>query len=529
MAAKLISTNDNGIRTLVLNTCMAAKNLQLQPIFVLAVSLSLASAAWQSAAAAPEHEHPIPEKLGIVKFPTSCSPNLQQDFERAVALLHSFAYSAAEKAFRDLTAKDPNCAMAHWGVAMTYFHQLWEPYVAPQDLARGQAEIDQARRLGGLERERGFIDALNMIYAKADSLPYGQRANAYTLAMGELAEGNPDDVECQVFYALALIGTASPTDKTHANEKKAAALLEPLFRKYPQHPGIPHYLIHACDNSEMASRGVAAAQDYSKIAPSAPHALHMPSHIYTRLGMWEQSIASNVAARKAAHVQGDIGEELHAMDYLTYAYLQLGRDAEAARLLEDLRGMSGLHAGEFKIGYAASAMPVRYAVERRQWAEAARLEPIAGTQPHVFAIALWARAIGLARSGEPAAARRELDQLKVAYEKLRKAGADYWATQVHAQSNEALAWISRAEGKEDEALKLMRDAADEEDAVEKRPVTPGAIVPAREQLGDLLLESHRAQEAFKEFELALTMAPHRRGALMGRAHAREMVGDGKRQ
>ena len=190
--------------------------------------------------------------------------------------------------------------------------------------------------------------------------------------MGKLAERNPDDVECQVFYALALIATASPTDKTHANEKKAAALLEPLFRKYPEHPGIPHYLIHACDNSEMASRGLAAAQAYSKIAPSAPHALHMPSHIYTRLGMWEESIASNLAARKAAHVQGDIGEELHAMDYLTYAYLQLGRDAEAGRVLEDLRGMSNLHASEFKVGYAASAMPVRYAIERRQWAEAAR-------------------------------------------------------------------------------------------------------------------------------------------------------------
>ncbi len=473
--------------------------------------------------AAQGHEHPVPEKLGTVKFRVSCSADVQQEFERAVALLHSFAYSEAEKAFRAVLAKDPNCAMAHWGVAMTYFHQLWEPYIATTDLARGGVEIDQAKRLGGSERERGFIDAVDIIYAKAESVPYAERAKAYTQAMGKLAQRNPDDTECQVFYALALIGTASPTDKTHANEKKAAALLEPLFKKHPQHPGIPHYLIHACDNSEMASRGLAAAEAYSKIAPSAPHALHMPSHIFTRLGMWEESIASNAAARKAAHVQDDVGEELHAMDYLTYAYLQLGRDAEAARVLEDLRAMSDLRASEFKIGYAASAMPVRYAVERRKWPEAAQLAPIAGAQPHVSAVTMWARAIGLARSGNPVAARRELEQLEAALKKLRGNGEDYWATQVHVQSNEALAWIAYAEDKKDEALRLMRAAADEEDAVEKRPVTPGAIVPAREQLGDMLLESNRAQEALNEFGKALTTAPQRRGALTGQARARQIL------
>ncbi|PYK40044.1 MAG: hypothetical protein DME60_08830 [Verrucomicrobia bacterium] len=506
---------------------MTSQNPRIRPAFALVRCLIwFASPGWQSSAAVQEHDHPVPEKLGIVNFPTSCSASVQKEFERAVALLHSFAYSAAEKAFRDVVEKDPSCPMAHWGIAMTYFHQLWEPHLT--DVARGQLEVERARGMGGSERERGFVDALNMIYAKADSVPYGKRANAYTLAMAKLAERNPDDVECQVLYALALIATASPSDATHANEKKAAALLEPLFRNYPQHPGIPHYLIHACDNAEMAKRGLAAAEVYSRIAPSAPHALHMPSHIYTRLGMWKESIASNVAARKAAHVQGDIGEELHAMDYLTYAYLQLGRDAEARRTLEDLRGMSGLHANEFKVGYAASAMPVRYAIERRAWTEAAHLEPIAGTQPHVFAVTAWARAIGLARSGEPAAARQELDRLKTAYEKLRTVD-DYWATQVHAQINEALAWIAHAEGKDDEAVKLIHDAADEEDAVEKRPVTPGAIVPGREQLGDLLLELDRPQDALKEFERALAMAPQRRGALMGAARAREMIGAAKPQ
>src|SRR6059036_1400890 len=296
---------------------------------------------------AQEHEHPVPEKLGVVKFPTSCSASVQKDFERAVALLHSFAYSAAEKAFRDVSSADPKCAMAHWGIAMTYFHPLWPPPLPEENAARGREEIERARQLGGSDREREFIEALSFIYANADSVPYRERANAYTLAMGKLAEGNPDDVECQVFYALALIATASPTDKTHANEKKAAALLEPLFKKYPQHPGMAHYLIHACDNAEMAQRGVAVARAYSQIAPSAPHPLHMPSHIYTRLGMWQDSIGSNLAARTAAHAQGDIGEELHAMDYLTYAYLQLGRDAEAEGVLEDLHAMKSLRAAEF--------------------------------------------------------------------------------------------------------------------------------------------------------------------------------------
>src|SRR5436305_11363260 len=492
-------------------------------IFVLPFFVMCMASHGQSSVATHEHEHPVPEKLGTVQFPTSCASQEQKKFERAVALLHSFAYSAAEKAFTDIAKADPKCAMAHWGIAMTYFHPLWPPPIAEADVARGQAAIERAAQLGGSARERGFIEALKLIYMNANSVPYRKRADAYALAMGKLAEPNTNDVECHVFYALALIATASPTDKTHANEKKAAALLEPLFKKYPQHPGMAHYLIHACDNAEMAQRGVAAARAYSQIAPSAPHPLHMPSHIYTRLGMWQDSIGSNLAARTAAHAQGDIGEELHAMDYLTYAYLQLGRDTEAARVLEDLRAMSDLHAGEFRVGYAASAMPVRYAIERRQWAKAAGLEPVSGTQPNLSAITMWARAIGLARSGQRGAARREIEKVENSYERLHGLGDDYWATQVHVQINEARAWLAHAEEKDDEALKLIRDAADEEDAVEKRPVTPGAIVPAREQLGDLLLELNRPQEALKEFERTLTMTPQRRGALAGAERARKMI------
>jgi tetratricopeptide (TPR) repeat protein len=471
---------------------------------------------------AQEHEHPVPEKLGLVKFPTSCSPKVQKDFERGVALLHSFAYSAAEKAFRDVAKADPKCAIAHWGIAMTYFHPLWPPPLPEGEVARGREEIERARQLGGSDRERGFIEALSFIYAP-DSQPYPDRANRYTAAMGKLAERNPDDAECQVFYALALLATAPPTDSTHANQKKAAALLEPLFRKYPEHPGIPHYLIHAYDNVEMASRGVEAARVYAQIAPSAPHALHMPSHIHTRLGMWAESIASNTAARKAAHEEGDIGEELHAMDYLTYANLQLGRDEDAARVLDDLRKMTKLSPTYFKVAYAASAMPARYAIERRKWNEATQLVPMIDALPQAAAITAWSRAVGFARSNQVSAARAEVAKLTSAYEQMRAAGEKYWATQIHAQLNSALAWINHAEGKGDEAVKLMRAAADEEDAVEKLPVTPGAIVPAREQLGELLLESNRPADALKEFERALVLTPQRRAALAGMSRAHELL------
>src|SRR5438876_8200491 len=254
---------------------------------------------WQSLATIPEHEHPVPEKLGSVQFPTSCLSKVQKSFERAVALLHSFAYSAAEKAFRDVAAKDPNCAAPHWGVAMTYFHQLWEPPVAPQNVASGLAEIEQAKRLSSSDRERGFIDALSLIYTNTDSLPYQERLNRYAEAMRTLAGRYRKDAECQIFYALALIATAPPSDGTHAKQKEAAAILEPLFRKYPQHPGIAHYLIHACDNAEMARQGVAAAEAYLQIAPAAPHPFHIPSAIYNPLGMLGESVASNLAAQKA--------------------------------------------------------------------------------------------------------------------------------------------------------------------------------------------------------------------------------------
>jgi tetratricopeptide (TPR) repeat protein len=469
------------------------------------------------------HSHGAPEKLGKVSFPVSCTPTVQEPFDRGVALLHSFAYTEAKRAFEGVAEVDSRCAMAHWGIAMTYFHQLWEPPLSPATTPIAQKEIERARQIGaGSAHEREFIDALGLLYQDASTVPYRTRALNYEHAMGEIAAENRKDVEAQVFYALALVANASPSDKTHAKQKQAAALLEPLDRTYPEHPGIPHYLIHAYDNAELAPKGLPAARAYAQIAPSAPHALHMPSHIFTRLGLWDDSIASNLAAREAAHQQGDTGEELHAMDYLVYAYLQRGRDQDAARVLQELHEMAKQNGGDFKIAYASTAMPVRYAVERGKWADAAGIVPPTGAPPQVVAIAVWARGIGLARSGRGVEAGAEIDRLRQIEEQLRASGNDYWATQVGILRREVMAWMAQADGKTSVALDLMRESADEEDAVEKLPVTPGPIVPAREQLGWLLMEQNRPSLALKEFQVALVNAPGRLGSLQGEARAVEL-------
>jgi hypothetical protein len=476
-----------------------------------------------SLAAQEAHDHNAPEKLGKVSFPITCMPAVQQQFDRGVALLHSFAYTAAENVFQGVAEQDPRCAMAHWGIAMTHFHQLWDPPILPATIPIAQKEIQRAQEIGtGSERERQFINALALIYQDAATVPYRTRALNYEHAMSSLAAKNLKDIEAQVFYALALLANEFPTDQTHAKQKQAADLLEPLYRAYPQHPGIPHYLIHAYDNAELAPRGLPAARAYSKIAPSAPHALHMPSHIFTRLGLWQESIASNLAARNAAHRQSDTGEELHAMDYLVYAYLQSGQDTAAFEVVRQLKNMPQLITGSFKIGYAATAIPVRYAVERNQWAEAASILPPAAAPPHVVAIAVWARGVGLARSGRASETHTEIDKLGQIEQQLRTSGNDYWATQVAILKREVMAWSAQAERQPGEAVALMRKAADEEDAIEKLPVTPGPIVPAREQLGDLLLEQNHAGLALKEFKEVLVNAPGRRGALQGATRAAEL-------
>jgi hypothetical protein len=466
------------------------------------------------------HTHTAPEKLGAVTFTTSCAPSVQQQFNRGVALLHSFAYGFAEHAFRKVVEQDPRCAIAHWGIAMSHFYQLWDPPLPSGAADAGQRELRQALAIGAAsDRERAFINALNLLYQDAATVPYRARALNYEHAMSELAANNRNDVEAQVFFALALLANASPSDKTHTRQKQAADLLEPLDRAYPQHPGIPHYLIHAYDNAELAPRGLAAARAYSMIAPSAPHALHMPSHIFTRLGLWDDSIASNLAARDAAHQHGDLGEELHAMDYLVYAYLQAGRDEDAAKVIQSLTDINKLRNDDFKVAYASTAMPIRYAVERGQWAEVAKTIAPVSAPPHVMAIAVWARGLGLARTGHPAEAQPEIDKLHQVQDQLRASSNDYWATQVEILSKEVRAWSAQAQGKPGGASTLLRQAADDEDAIEKLPVTPGPILPAREQLAYLLLDQNQPVLASKEFATALANAPGRRNALLGAARA----------
>jgi hypothetical protein len=458
----------------------------------------------------------------VVSFPISCAAAVQQQFDRGVALLHSFAYAPAEQTFRAVAEQDPKCAMAHWGVAMAKFRQLWDPPLPPATVSVGRQEIELAQQIGtGSKREREFIEALALIYGDT-SAPYRTRAASYEQAMKQLAAENEKDTEAHVFYALALLANASPADKTHAKQKQAAEILEPLFRAHSEHPGVPHYLIHAYDNAELASRGLPAARDYAGIAPSAPHAVHMPSHIFTRLGLWQDSIASNLAAKEAARQQGDIGEELHAMDYLVYAYLQKGQVAEAAGVVQQLKEMSNLKGTDFKAGYASTAMPIRLAVEQGQWNAAATIVPPTGAPPQVVAIAVWAKGLGLARSQRPAEARREIDTLRQLEGQLRTAGNDYWAIQTGILALEVSAWTAQAQGKADHAIGLMREAADTEDAIEKLPVTPGPIIPAREQLGYLLLEQKQPGWASKEFATALTNAPGRRGALEGAAQASQL-------
>lgn len=469
-----------------------------------------------------EHSHPAPEKLGAVSFPTACKPGTQGEFNRAVALLHSFVYRAAEVAFLSVAEQDPHCAIAHWGIAMTHFHQLWDLPPSPADTSIAQQEIKHAAMLEEASaRERGFIHALSLVFNDAATVPYNTRALNYEIAMHELAEANPKDVETQVFYALALVSNASPSDKGHRRQKQAADLLEPLYREFPDHPGIPHYLIHACDNQELALRGLSAARAYAGIAPSAPHALHMPSHIFTRLGLWDDSIASNLAARKAAQHQGDTGEELHAMDYMVYAYLQAGRDREAAQVIQQLKATQNLDLGDFKIGYAATAMPIRYIVERQQWSEAEKVvDPPHSAQPHVVAIAVWARGLGFARSGHAQEADKESETLRQIEDKLHSSGNGYWAAQVDIMRREVVAWSAQASNKPGEAAAILRGAADDEDGIEKLPVTPGPIIPAREQLGELLLEQGNPASASMAFQTALVNAPGLRGALQGAAHSR---------
>jgi tetratricopeptide (TPR) repeat protein len=466
------------------------------------------------------HDHGVPEKLGSVSFPISCDPSVQQSFNRAVALLHSFAYAPADQAFRKVAQSDPRCAMAYWGLAMVHFHPVWTPALPPEAFAQAQKDALQAVRLGAkTERERGFIHAAGVLFQAKEGLTSDDRTRAYEQAMAQVARDHATDIESQVFYAVALLSNASPTDPMHARQKQAIGILEPLFRAHPDHPGLAHYLIHASDSVELAQQGLPAARAYAQIAPSAPHALHMPSHIFTRLGLWDDSIQSNLASRQSAHAQGDAMGELHAMDYLVYAYLQQGRDAEAAQVIDEAKAMSSLDMTNFAIAYASVVMPIRMAVERSRWNDAANIAPPATAPPAVVAIAVWSKGIGLARSGHPDEAREQARRLRQIEKQLRDANDDYWAVQTAVLIDEVMAWASEAAGRPADAETLLRAAADREDTIEKRPVTPGPVIPAREQLGNLLLQNGKQAPASEAFAAALIQAPGRRGALLGEAKA----------
>jgi tetratricopeptide (TPR) repeat protein len=489
------------------------------------------------------HRHDPAEKLGQVNFPVSCSAAAQKQFNRALALLHSFQYQEAEKAFSEISATDPNCAMSYWGVAMSNYHPLWVP-PSQKELNNGSAAIERAKSLSArTQRERDYIAALETFYKDADKLDHRTRARAYEQAMKQVYVRYQKDNEAAIFYALALNERALVLNEQDyvENKKRAGEILNQVLPKEPNHPGIVHYLIHSYDVPKLAYLALPAARSYAKIAPSSSHAVHMPSHIFTRLGLWQESIQSNIASANIARekvAKTNPGwasqDQLHALDYLIYAYLQGAQDQKAKAILDEANSLSQIDQEVFQAAFAWSAIPARYAMERRSWDEAAALtlRPTAFPWerfPFAEANIHFARAVGEARSGKTAAALPEIEKLASIQKALSgiKIGYD-WAMQVEIQRRTATAWLAHAEGNNDEALRMMRAAADLEDTTEKHPVTPGAILPAREMLGDLLLEVNQSAPALKEYETVLENSPNRFNSLYGAAQAAEASGDHKK-
>jgi hypothetical protein len=464
-------------------------------------------------------------KLGKVHFETSCKPEAQKLFDRGMLYQHSFWYRASQKSFEEALKADPECAIAYWGIALSL---LWNPHTAPpaKNLADGAAALAKGQGVGAkTERERDYLTALGAMYADFDKVDHRTRLQAYAKAMEALAARYPNDDEAQINYAIALNTSASPADKTYASQLKGAAILEPIAKRQPQHPGVAHYLIHLYDYPPIADKGIEAARRYAKIAPDAPHALHMPSHIFTRVGYWQESIDSNIASGRAAKEAGDLHDQLHAMDYLVYAYLQLGQDKKAKDVVDAMNAVTGFNENYLAGPYARAISPARYAVERGDWKAAAALELRPGPLPQVQAITYFARAVGAARSGDPAAAKVDIAKLAEMQDKLVQAKDAYWAEQVDIQRQIATAWVLYAEGKRDDALNAMSAAADAEDKTEKHPVTPGVPKPAREFYALMLFESGMPKEALAAFEATLAKEPNRLDAYVGAARAAEKAGD----
>ena len=481
------------------------------------------------AAFAQEHAHPqgaTTGEFGTVHFATSCSPQVTQRFDRAVALLHSFEFGASIRTFNEVLAADSTCAMAQWGIALS----RWSNPMAPGNrsaaqLQQGKLAADAADRLAvrASERERGYIHAVSALYDDFEHRDQRTRVVAYERAMNDLVMRQPADTEAMIFYAIALAASASPTDKTYANQLKAGSILEPLWAKQPGHPGIAHYIIHTYDNPALADKARAAAQRYASIAPSAAHALHMPSHTFTRVGMWEESVNTNKRSMKVALGTGSIAEALHASDYAMYAYLQMGKDSEAKAILDGLpalaarfdpNAVTGAAPGSAGV-FALAAIPARWTLERRAWAEAAALEPKASAFPYTEAMTYLARALGASHTGDFAKSKAAIDSLASIQQRLSAKGEAYWAEQVAIQNLAAQAWLDLAEKRQTSALTLMREAAAREDATEKSAVTPGPLAPARELLGDMLVALNRGAEARVEYRETLKKEPNRRHALRG--------------
>src|SRR5213595_1493427 len=490
--------------------------------------------------------------VGKVTFPITCAPEVQSDFARGVALLHSFFYEEARRVFTSVAERDPKCAMAQWGIAMTWWHPIWTP-PAPDEMRAGKAAIEKAITMNaGSDRERGFITALNTYYNTPDgstAAPVGQschgpvgprdRVVAYEKAMRQLRDKYPDDFEVQTFYAFAVLATgyATPNDTSLSKQLEAAGILEKLWKQNANHPGVVHYLIHSYDFPQFAQRGLTAAQTYDSIAPWVPHALHMPSHIFTRLGMWAESIAANRASAEASrayaamrHRDATEAEELHALDYMAYSYLQEAQDAEAKKIVDVAAKVRKTNPElEFIAAYALAAIPTRYAFERNDWASAANLSipnvPHWSSFPFMEALIEYGHALGRAHTSDVEGARKAIARMQELCDATTDPRFVYFKSHLDLQMQAASAWVAAAEGKKNEAIETLRRAADAEDILGKHQVSPGAFVPIREQLGSLLLEMGQPTQAQREFEAALKIYPGRFRGLYGAAQAAEQSGD----
>ena len=484
------------------------------------------------AVSAAQHEHG--DKLGTVNFETSCRPETRADFNRGMALMHSFEFGPAIDMFNKVLAADANCAIAYWGIALSTWSNPFAGVKAGPLLERGLAAAQKGLATGSpTARERAYLNAVNQLYANAATISHRDRTLAYARAMEAVQRDYRDDVEARIFYALALDQTALPTDKTYALQLQAAEILEPLWKKFPEHPGLAHYIIHTYDLPALAPRALTAAQRYSEIAPASPHALHMPSHTFTRVGAWKESVESNIKSEQEALKGNVIAEGLHAMDYQAYAHLQMAQDLKAKALVDRLDQVAAkLNAPNAVQGaappvagpYARNAVMARYALERGAWEEAAALKPTATPFPNADAILHFARAYGAARAGKASSAAADIEKLAALRDAL-KGKDDYWAEQVDLQRQVAVAWTTFAGGNKEEGLRLMRAAADQEDRTDKSAISPGPIAPARELLGEMLLEAGNPKEALVAFEATMKKEPNRFRGAYGAARAAEAVGN----